>query len=52
MEKHYVSPTEIKKQIAELAKQGLIEPTWKTRNEKAWRPRDKDLIVWIADRIT
>ena len=52
MEKHYVSPTEIKKQIAELAKQGLIEPTWKKRSEKAWRPRDKDLIVWIADKIT
>jgi len=52
MEKHYVSPPEIKKQIAEMAKHGLIEPTWKTRNEKARVPDTKDLIVWIAKETT
>jgi hypothetical protein len=52
MEKHFVSPTEIKKKIAELAKQGLIEPTWKTRNENARVPDVGDLIVWNADKIT
>lgn len=52
MEKHYVSPPGIKKKIAELAKQGLIEPTWKTRNENARVPDFGDLIVWIADEIT
>ena len=52
MEKHYISPPEIKKQIADLAKHGLIEPTWKTRNEKARVPDTKDLIVWIAELTT
>ncbi|MCC5987308.1 MAG: hypothetical protein JJT95_06470 [Pararhodobacter sp.] len=52
MEKHYVSLAEIKKRIADLAKQGLIDPTWKTRNENARVPDVGDLIVWIADEIT
>lgn len=51
MEKNYVSPTEIKEKVGELAKQGLIEPTWKTRNEKARVPDVGDLIIWIADEI-
>lgn len=49
MEKHYVSPPEIKKQMVELAKHGLIEPTSKMRNEKARVPGAKELIVWIAE---
>ena len=52
MEKHYVSPTEIKEKVGELAKQGLIKPTWKTRKEKARVPDGGDLIVWIGDEIT
>ncbi|SEQ08424.1 hypothetical protein [Thalassovita taeanensis] len=52
MEKHYVSPTEIKKEIAELSKQSLIEPTWKTRNKNARVPDASGLIVWKADEIT
>ena len=51
MEKNYVSPTEIKEKVGELAKQGLIEPTWKTRNDKARVPDVGDLIIWIADEI-
>jgi hypothetical protein len=52
MEKHYVSPTEIKEKVGELAKQGLIEPTWKTRKEKAPVPDVGDLVVWLADENT
>ena len=52
MEKHYVSPTEIKEKVGELAKQGLIEPTWKTRKDKARVPDVGDLVVWIADENT
>jgi hypothetical protein len=43
MEKHYVSPTEIQEEVGELAKHGLIEPTWKKRNEKARVPDFGDL---------
>lgn len=52
MEKHYVSRTEVKKQIAELARQGLIMPTWKARRQKARVPDVGDLIVWRADATT
>lgn len=52
METHFVSPTEIKEKVGELAKQGLIEPTWKRRNKKARVPDVGDQIVWIADEIT
>ncbi|RBI85828.1 hypothetical protein DRV85_08915 [Rhodosalinus halophilus] len=52
MEKHYVSPTEIKENVGELAKQGLIEPPWKTRKYKARVPDDGDRVVWLADENT
>lgn len=51
MEKDYVSPTEIKGKVGELAKQGPIEPTWKTRDEKSRVPDVGDLIIWCADVI-
>lgn len=46
------SSSEIKEKVGELAKQGLIEPTWKMRKEKARVPDGGDLIPWIGDEIT
>lgn len=40
MEKQFASPTEVE----ELAKQGLIEPAWKTPNEKDRVPDFRDLV--------